>query len=51
MIDISADDYFGSAMNPASFDGLPPDITKIVEDDILAAGNSHETDQVKWDGV
>ena len=49
MIDLSADEYFGWAMNPESLDSLPSDIKKIVEEEILAAGDSYETDQIKWD--
>ncbi|MEJ2738963.1 MAG: TRAP transporter substrate-binding protein DctP [Dehalococcoidia bacterium] len=49
MIDLTADEYFGWAMNPDTLKDLPSDIKKIVEEEIYAAGESYETDQVKWD--
>jgi TRAP-type C4-dicarboxylate transport system substrate-binding protein len=49
MIDLSADEYYGWAMNPDSYKRLPSDIRKIVEDEILSAGTEYETNTAQWD--
>jgi len=49
MIDLSADEYYGWAMNPDSYKRLPSDIRKIVEEEILSAGTEYETNTAQWD--